>query len=108
MNNFAVIGAGAMGTTMSYLLSLNKNNVNIWARRKVISDEINFKNTNIQYMHNIKLPSIIKSTTDLKECLENSELLLIPQMGHIPFNKKVLEQFENKIIEFLNNNKSEN
>jgi pimeloyl-ACP methyl ester carboxylesterase len=35
------------------------------------------------------------------ECIENSELLLIPQMGHIPFNKEIKELFENSIKKFL-------
>ena len=38
------------------------------------------------------------------ECLENSKLVLIPKMGHIPFNHEILEQFENEIICFLKGN----
>ena len=40
------------------------------------------------------------------ECIENAELILIPKMGHIPFNLEILERFENEIIRFINNNKS--
>lgn len=40
------------------------------------------------------------------QCLSNSRLVLIPKMGHLPFNKKILEQFENEIIRFLTNSKS--
>lgn len=39
------------------------------------------------------------------ECIENSELILIPEMGHIPFNKKIVKRFENEIISFLQKNK---
>lgn len=35
------------------------------------------------------------------ECIPNSKLVLIPQMGHIPFNYDILTQFENEIIHFL-------
>lgn len=35
------------------------------------------------------------------ECIKNSKLVLIPQMGHIPFNKYILKQFEDEIIKFL-------
>ncbi len=37
------------------------------------------------------------------QCLINSQLVLIPKMGHLPFNKKILKQFENEIIRFLTN-----
>ena len=40
------------------------------------------------------------------ECIQNSELILIPKMGHIPFNIAILERFENKIIRFINKNKN--
>ncbi len=35
------------------------------------------------------------------ESLPNSKLVLIPKMGHVLFNSKILEKFENEIIEFL-------
>ena len=39
------------------------------------------------------------------ESIENAELILIPHMGHIPFNHRILEQFEDEIMKFLNKNK---
>jgi len=39
------------------------------------------------------------------DCIDNSELVLIPKMGHLPFNYQILEAFENHIIEFLLKNK---
>lgn len=36
------------------------------------------------------------------ECIENAELVLVPRMGHIPFNKEILLRFENEIIRFIN------
>lgn len=35
------------------------------------------------------------------ECIPNSQLVMIPKMGHLLFNQKILEQFENEIIGFL-------
>jgi pimeloyl-ACP methyl ester carboxylesterase len=37
--------------------------------------------------------------------IDNSELILIPQMGHIPFNYDILEKFESAIIRFVTINK---
>jgi pimeloyl-ACP methyl ester carboxylesterase len=42
------------------------------------------------------------------ESIVNAELILIPQMGHIPFNHEVLQRFENEIIHFLVKNKKSN
>lgn len=35
------------------------------------------------------------------ECIKNSKLVMIPQMGHIPFNQDIMIQFENEIINFV-------
>lgn len=33
--------------------------------------------------------------------IKNAELILIPQMGHIPFNQELLKRFEGEIIRFI-------
>jgi len=40
------------------------------------------------------------------ESIENAELILIPEMGHLPFNHEILKRFENSIIHFLKRNKN--
>lgn len=40
------------------------------------------------------------------ECIPNSKLVLIPQMGHIPFNKEIQKRFEDEIITFVSNNRA--
>lgn len=40
------------------------------------------------------------------EAIENAELIIIPRMGHIPFNHKILERFEKEIIRFVSANKN--
>ena len=39
------------------------------------------------------------------ESIENAELILIPKMGHIPFNHEILKRFENEIIRFIIKNR---
>jgi len=39
------------------------------------------------------------------ECLESSRLVLIPEMGHIPFNEQILARFEQEIIQFVEKNR---
>jgi pimeloyl-ACP methyl ester carboxylesterase len=38
--------------------------------------------------------------------IEKAELVLIPKMGHLPFNREILKRFEDELIRFLNKNKS--
>lgn len=40
------------------------------------------------------------------ESIKNAELIIIPEMGHIPFNEEVLERFENEIVRFIIEQKS--
>jgi pimeloyl-ACP methyl ester carboxylesterase len=40
------------------------------------------------------------------ESIESAELILIPKMGHMPFNHEILKRFENEIIQFINKNKN--
>lgn len=38
------------------------------------------------------------------QCIEGAKLVLIPQMGHIPFNKLILNRLDNEIIQFITDN----
>lgn len=68
-------------------------------------------------LKNVKIPSLIihgeeDYAVDIyggiqtAESLENSELVLIPKMGHIPFNQDILTRFESEIIRFVGKHKS--
>lgn len=35
------------------------------------------------------------------EAIEGAKLVLIPEMGHLPFNHEILQRFENEIVAFL-------
>ena len=35
------------------------------------------------------------------ECIPNAKLVLIAGMGHLPFNKKILDRVETEIIQFV-------
>jgi pimeloyl-ACP methyl ester carboxylesterase len=68
-------------------------------------------------LKNVKLPSLVihgdedylvdkMGGIQTAECIENSTFVLIPEMGHMPFNYKILERFENEIFSFLNTQKN--
>jgi glycerol-3-phosphate dehydrogenase (NAD(P)+) len=82
MADFAVLGAGAMGTAISYLLALNDYKVSVWARRDEVANEINKKKTNSEYMPGVILPGKVSATTNLKRCLESSEKVIVAVPSH--------------------------
>jgi len=87
MADYAVLGAGAMGTAMSFLIASNNYEVLMLARRKEVAEAINKKRINVEYMPKLVLPEKVKSTTNIKQCLEASDkiLLSIPSHGIVTF-----------------------
>ena len=77
MSRVSVIGAGAWGTTLSQVLADAGNEVLLWARNQAVVDEINSSHTNEKYLAGIKLPSTIKSTSDIQSALSFSELYVL-------------------------------
>jgi glycerol-3-phosphate dehydrogenase (NAD(P)+) len=73
--NIAVIGAGGWGTTLANLLA-EKGKVKLWAFEKEIVEEIKEKRENSQFLPEIKLSENIEPTNDLKEAVEDKEIII--------------------------------
>lgn len=73
----SVIGAGSWGTALSQAAIDNNNDVLIYARSKETVEEINNYKTNKRYLKNIKLPSKIKATNNLKEAIDFADLVVL-------------------------------
>lgn len=67
-------------------------------------------------LNNVKIPTLVMHGEEdyavdkyggiqTAESIEDAELILIPKMGHIPFNHEILKRFENEIIRFITKNK---
>jgi glycerol-3-phosphate dehydrogenase (NAD(P)+) len=98
--DYAILGAGAMGTAMSFLITSNDYEVLMWARRKEVVDAINKKKVNIEYMPKLVLPEKVKATTDIKKCIDSSERIVfaVPSHGFL----KICEELKNhKVSEKL-------
>lgn len=70
-----IIGAGAMGTSLSQMISV-KLDVLLYARQKVICDDINQNKVNSQYFPNVKLNENIHAVNDY-ESLKDVEVLFL-------------------------------
>lgn len=91
MAEYGILGAGAMGTTLSFLIASNNYEVLVWARRKEVADAINKKRVNVEYMPRLVLPEKVKATTDIKKCIESSDNIVfaIPSHGVVRFCEKL-------------------
>jgi len=91
MADYGILGAGAMGTAMSFLIASNNYEVLMWARRKEVADAINKKRVNTEYMPQLVLPEKVKATTNIKKCVESSDKIVfaIPSHGLVRFCEKL-------------------
>ena len=76
MGKIAIIGAGSWGTTLAALLGEKNYNVNLWARRKELAEEINKTRENEQYLKNIKIPETVTATNSI-ESISVSNIIVI-------------------------------
>jgi len=91
MAEYGILGAGAMGTAMSFLIASNNHEVLVWARRKGVADAINKKRVNMEYMPRLVLPEKVKATTDIKRVVDSSGNIVfaIPSHGVVRFCEKL-------------------
>jgi len=82
MTDYAILGAGAMGTAIGFLLASNGNEVLMWTRRKKVAKSINKEKVNSEYMPYLFLPEKIKATVNIKKCVESSDNLVFAIPSH--------------------------
>lgn len=91
MADYTILGAGSMGTAMSFLIGSNNYDVLMWARRKEVADAISKKRVNAEYMPQLVLPEKVRASTDIKECVESSNniILAVPSHGVVEVCKRI-------------------
>ena len=75
MENITIIGSGSWGVALGVYLANLGHNIQMWSFDKNENDEINNQKI-CRYLPEIKIPNNIKCTTDFKEALEGSKLVL--------------------------------
>lgn len=76
MSYITVIGAGAWGTTLAYLLSDKGYDIAIWVHEKDIAEEIQKTRVNAVYLPDIVLPYEIKPTSNLAEAVRGARYIV--------------------------------
>ncbi len=78
----AIIGGGSWGTTVASLASINADAI-LWCRSDIVASDINDNHKNTRYLDNLPLSKTLHATTDLEQCLDGAELIVmaVPAQG---------------------------
>lgn len=74
--NISIIGSGSWGVALGIHLAKLGNNIKMWSYKKKEADMIN-NERKCMFLPNVYIPSNIVCTTDFKEAIEKTEMILI-------------------------------
>ena len=77
MAKISVIGSGGWGIALTILLHKNGHDLTIWSFDKKEAEELKKTRQNKTKLPNILLPEDIKVTDDLREAVENKDILIL-------------------------------
>ena len=75
--NATILGAGAMGTALSVVLSANKYKVTLWDIEEDVVRGINHFHNNPRSLSEIKLDNSIRAERDIKKAAMGADLLVV-------------------------------
>ncbi|MEX2463622.1 MAG: NAD(P)H-dependent glycerol-3-phosphate dehydrogenase [Balneolaceae bacterium] len=78
----SIIGAGSFGTALAFLLAGKGHLISIWAREPEVVSGINQNKLNPSYLKELKLPDSVTAYNSIKECIEDSEMILFSTPTH--------------------------
>jgi glycerol-3-phosphate dehydrogenase (NAD(P)+) len=81
LDKVAVIGAGSWGTTMAAIAARSAPTV-LWARRAELSDAIDGRHENPDYLPGIALPDSLRATTSLDDAVDGAALVIMAVPSH--------------------------
>jgi glycerol-3-phosphate dehydrogenase (NAD(P)+) len=79
----AVIGAGAWGTALAWLLAGKEGPTRLWAYEADVADQINHERENSRYLPGVVLPRTLKASASLPEVLDGAGALIIAVPSHV-------------------------
>ena len=72
-----IFGCGAYGMALSSILMENKCQITMWTKFEEEKEQLEKNRCNEKLLPNFTLSNNIKITTDIKECIENKDLLIV-------------------------------
>lgn len=81
--DIGVIGGGSWGTALAKLLADNGHDVLIWCYEDFLSEVINEKHENTEYLPGFRLPDNLRATNDLGEAIADKEMIVSVVPSHV-------------------------
>jgi glycerol-3-phosphate dehydrogenase (NAD(P)+) len=78
----AVLGAGAWGTALAWLLADKGDEVTLWSRRRDLCDAVNTSRENARYLPGVPLPANLACSDDLEATLHGARMVLFVVPSH--------------------------
>lgn len=78
----AIIGAGAWGTTLAWLLGREGQAVTLWARRRELAEQIRRERQNYQYLPAVLVPPAVTVTAEMAEALAGAAIVVVAVPSH--------------------------
>lgn len=78
----AVLGAGAMGTSLSSIIARNGHIVKLWVRNKDLCEIIKRTKENPKYLPKVKFNSNIYPLSNLEECINDVKIIIFAIPSH--------------------------
>lgn len=82
MGKIAVMGAGSWGTAFAMVCCDAGEDVQLWARRESVAQEIHTQHRNSAYLGEVELPSTLRATADPLEALHAAEVVVVGVPSH--------------------------
>ena len=83
MTPTAVMGAGAWGTALAWLLAKKGEHVRLWAYEPEVAAQVNEARENSRYLPGIALPPTLKASASVTEVLEGVGALIFVVPSHV-------------------------
>lgn len=91
MKNISIIGSGSWGVALGIHLAKLGNNIKMWSYKKEEADMIN-NQKKCMFLPNVEIPNNMYCTTDFKQAIEETEMILIVTPSKVVRN--VVAQFK--------------
>jgi glycerol-3-phosphate dehydrogenase (NAD(P)+) len=83
LSRISVIGGGAWGTALAVVAARRGNHqVRLWALEKQVCESVNARHVNELFLPGVNLPSSIKASSDFRETLEDTEIVVSVMPSH--------------------------